>query len=114
VLQNNDFVTRISGAGVELDEGSPLWPYPEDYTADFDPPDYDTAASAMLDALRASTAKLAPAQLGRFQRDRGAPSVQGIAWLPLEDIAGVEIHPPHVKDVLLNGLPDALTFWPEE
>lgn len=82
--------------------------------ASFMPQDNHTLALIFLCEPGAEDTKLAPAQLGRFQRDRGAPSVQGIAWLPLEDIAGVEIHPPHVKDVLLNGFPDALTFWPEE
>lgn len=82
--------------------------------AAFMPADNHTLALVFLCELDAEQAKLEPAQLGAFQQDQGAPTVKGLRWLPLSKIASVEIHPPHIKAALLEGLPQGLAFWPEE
>jgi ADP-ribose pyrophosphatase YjhB (NUDIX family) len=57
-------------------------------------------------------------QLGEFTPDEGAKGVKGLEWKSLDEIADIEIMPPHVKRALLGEFPppaDAgVEFWPEE
>ncbi|MBK9973364.1 MAG: NUDIX domain-containing protein [Planctomycetes bacterium] len=54
-------------------------------------------------------------QLGRFTRDQGAETVQGLCWKPLSQIANLELHPPQLQHLLAQDLfSAAFEFWPEE
>lgn len=85
-----------------------------EHRAAFMPEDQHIMALIFLCGLTPQDAHMEPAQLGRFRRDRGAPSVQGLRWLPVGEISGYEIHPPHLKTALASGFSDGLVFWPEE
>lgn len=72
-------------------------------------------ALVFLCEVAPEVSQLAFAELGRFRRDHGATTVQGLCWVPLAQISEVEIHPPQVREALLAGLPmDGISFWPEE
>ncbi len=59
--------------------------------------------------------RLLGSEVGRFQCDTGAGGVSGMEWIDLAKVAGVELHPPHLKTLLLSGLDSAqVNFWPEE
>jgi ADP-ribose pyrophosphatase YjhB (NUDIX family) len=59
--------------------------------------------------------KLEGSPEGRFQRDAGAGGVSGMEWIEVAKVAQLELHPPHLKTLLLSGLQDkSLHFWPEE
>ncbi|MCC6150699.1 MAG: NUDIX domain-containing protein [Planctomycetes bacterium] len=52
---------------------------------------------------------------GHFSCDAGATGVTGMEWVPLCNVARIEVHPPHLKELLMNGLSDPeFRFWPEE
>lgn len=71
-------------------------------------------AMIFLCAVTGEAARLDPDDLGQFQRDVGATTVQGLRWVPLADVGGIEIHPPHVKEAIVRGLPErGIEFWPE-
>lgn len=71
-------------------------------------------AMIFLCEVTGAAARLHPNELGQFQRDAGAVTVQGLRWLPLAEVEGIEIHPPHVKEALIRGLPErGIEFWPE-
>jgi len=52
---------------------------------------------------------------GQFSRDTGAAGVTGMEWVSLGNVAKIEVHPPHLKELLMTGLSDPqFRFWPEE
>jgi 8-oxo-dGTP diphosphatase len=51
-----------------------------------------------------------------FQRDRGAAAVTGLEWVALQDLPGLDLMPPQLKE-LSRGIPPqsaGVTFWPED
>lgn len=52
---------------------------------------------------------------GRFSRDAGVGGVTGMAWVDLRQVASLELHPPHLRELLTAGLArQEFRFWPEE
>jgi len=79
------------------------------------PEQQHAVAMVFLCEVTGAAIKQDPKNLGTFSRDAGAASVQGLVWLPLAEAAKVEIHPPHIKEAIVRGLPETgLEFWPEE
>lgn len=71
-------------------------------------------AMIFLCELAGDDASREPHELGQFQRDAGAATVMGLRWVPLAEVASIEIHPPQLKAALLSGLPHGgIEFWPE-
>ncbi|MCK6439676.1 MAG: NUDIX domain-containing protein, partial [Planctomycetes bacterium] len=60
----------------------------------------------------------APSAIGSFPGAvDGTQGVTGIEWMKLNDLAQVEITPPHIKRVLLGDFPPpperGIEFWPD-
>ena len=52
---------------------------------------------------------------GKFTVDSGAGGVTGMEWIELDQLKGLELYPPHLKDLLVLGLArQDFRFWPEE
>lgn len=76
------------------------------------PPNHHVVAGVFLCEI----AEDEQADKAAFTPDRNAKGVTGMAWVRLEEVAGLEIHPPQLKAALKAGLgskPGA-QFWPEE
>jgi 8-oxo-dGTP diphosphatase len=53
--------------------------------------------------------------VGKFTVDSGAGGVIGMEWVELGKVNGLELHPPHLRDLLVQGLArQDFRFWPEE
>jgi ADP-ribose pyrophosphatase YjhB (NUDIX family) len=82
------------------------------------PEQHHVLAALFLCEVAGSFAQQSPTTLGRFQPDAGAHGVTGMFWLPQVQIAGIELHPPQLKDALVGEFPPppemGVQFWPED
>ena len=82
------------------------------------PEHHHVLAGVFLCEVAGSFAEQAPSSLGKFTPDHGAGGVTGLFWLPQTQIAGIELHPPQLKEALTAEFPPPLDagveFWPEE
>lgn len=72
------------------------------------PPNHHVVAVIFLCRLKETTKE-------QFTCDAGAQGVTGLEWIDLSKVTGLELHPPHLKDLLTRGLArQDFCFWPEE
>lgn len=59
--------------------------------------------------------RLRGGQSGQFSRDVGAAGVTGMEWIELAEVESLELHPPHLKELLSKDLArQDFRFWPED
>ncbi len=82
------------------------------------PENHHVVAAVFLCEVAGSFAAQAPSTLGKFTPDHGAGGVTGLFWLPQNQIAGIDLHPPQLKEALTAEFPPPLDagvqFWPED
>jgi ADP-ribose pyrophosphatase YjhB (NUDIX family) len=82
------------------------------------PANHHVIAGVFLCEVTGSSAEKPPSSLGKFTADHGAGGVTGLFWLPQTQIAGVDLHPPQLKEALTAEFPPPIDagvqFWPED